>query len=182
LVEKAADADPFREVLAFTAERIIMDAEVKTLTGAAKGARRACACASSPTRPDRGAVLESAARQAAARVEVRFARDGAVVTIRARDDGPGVSPEDLAAPCARGLRLDQREGSGVGLSIAAELLEAASGGLTLEDARPGLAVTLTVPAARRAKARAQRRSSGVSKITKPVRTPDDPPPRRAYQK
>jgi putative transposase len=40
LVEKAADADLVREMLAFAAERI-MDAEVETLTGAAKGMRSA---------------------------------------------------------------------------------------------------------------------------------------------
>ena len=40
LVEKAADADLVREMLAFAAERI-MAAEVETLTGAAKGARTA---------------------------------------------------------------------------------------------------------------------------------------------
>jgi hypothetical protein len=36
LVEKAADADLVREMLAFAAERI-MDAEVETPTGASKG-------------------------------------------------------------------------------------------------------------------------------------------------
>lgn len=40
LVEKAADADLVREMLAFAAERI-MEAEVEMLTGAAKGAHRA---------------------------------------------------------------------------------------------------------------------------------------------
>ena len=40
LVEKAADADLVREMLAFAAERI-MDAEAETLTGAAKGVRTA---------------------------------------------------------------------------------------------------------------------------------------------
>ena len=40
LVEKAADIDLVREMLALAAERI-MDAEVETLTGAAKGARSA---------------------------------------------------------------------------------------------------------------------------------------------
>jgi putative transposase len=39
LVEKSADADLVREMLAFAAERI-MDAEVEAMTGAAKGARR----------------------------------------------------------------------------------------------------------------------------------------------
>ena len=38
LVEKQADGDLVREMLAFAAERI-MDAEVETRTGAAKGAR-----------------------------------------------------------------------------------------------------------------------------------------------
>lgn len=38
LVEKAADADLVRELLAFAADRM-MDAEVETLTGATKGAR-----------------------------------------------------------------------------------------------------------------------------------------------
>lgn len=38
LVEKQADGDLVREMLAFAAERI-MDAEVETPTGAAKGAR-----------------------------------------------------------------------------------------------------------------------------------------------
>jgi putative transposase len=38
LVEKSADADLVREMLAFAAERI-MDAEVEALTGAPKGAR-----------------------------------------------------------------------------------------------------------------------------------------------
>jgi transposase-like protein len=40
LVEKAADADPVRQMLAFAAGRI-MDAEVETLAGAAKGMRSA---------------------------------------------------------------------------------------------------------------------------------------------
>jgi putative transposase len=40
LVEKAADADLVREMLAFAADRI-MDAEVEAVTGAAKGARSA---------------------------------------------------------------------------------------------------------------------------------------------
>jgi len=38
LVEKTADADLVREILAFAVERM-MDAEVEALTGAVKGAR-----------------------------------------------------------------------------------------------------------------------------------------------
>ena len=45
LVEKAADADLVREMLAFAAERII-DAEAEMMTGAAK----ACSTARSPRR------------------------------------------------------------------------------------------------------------------------------------
>jgi signal transduction histidine kinase len=94
-----------------------------------------------------GAVLENAARHAASRIEVDFARSGAAGTIRVRDDGPGAPPDALASLAERGHRLDQREGAGLGLAIASEILEAAGGGLALENAHPGLAVTLTAPAA-----------------------------------
>ena len=64
------------------------------------------------------------------------------------DDGPGLAPEDRAAALARGGRLDEtKPGSGLGLSIVAELARVYGGGLTLEASElGGLGARLRLPA------------------------------------
>lgn len=63
------------------------------------------------------------------------------------DDGPGLPADARAAMLERGERLDESApGSGLGLSIVRELVEAYGGGLTLGDSTlGGLKVELTLP-------------------------------------
>ncbi len=68
LMEKAADADRVRDLLAFAAERIV-DAGVETLTGAAKGLRGALREA-----PPRNGCRERASDTRAGRVELVIPR------------------------------------------------------------------------------------------------------------
>ncbi len=63
------------------------------------------------------------------------------------DDGPGLPPEQLERVLERGVRLDERAaGSGLGLSIVADIAESYGGTLVLANATPGLSATLTLPA------------------------------------
>lgn len=99
-----------------------------------------------------GALMENAARHAAARVDARVAERGGRVLIEIGDDGPGLPSEQRDALLARGARLDQAgPGAGLGLSIAAEIAQAAGGALTLgEGDGGGLVARLDLPAAPRA--------------------------------
>lgn len=92
-----------------------------------------------------GALAENAARHAASRVEISCAAlDGARLVVVVRDDGPGVDIADPDQLLQRGMRLDARGGGGLGLSIAAEILTGAGGGLTLDRGDPGLVARLVL--------------------------------------
>lgn len=95
-----------------------------------------------------GNLLDNAGKWAAARVDVLARRDGDAIRIEIRDDGPGLAASQLQAVLARGVRLDEREGSsGLGLAIVADIAASHGGTLTLENADPGLRATLHLPAA-----------------------------------
>ncbi|MFE7193235.1 sensor histidine kinase [Kitasatospora sp. NPDC057541] len=87
------------------------------------------------------------------RVLVAARREEAAVTVS--DQGPGLTEEELARAGDRFWRSTRHQnvdGSGLGLSIARTLLQAAGGSLTFGTATPsGLAVTLAVPRADRKK-------------------------------
>jgi signal transduction histidine kinase len=102
-----------------------------------------------------GALLENAARHARTAVTLRVAPASDGVAISIRDDGPGIPPTRLAELTARGARLDlSTPGSGLGLSIAEEIAEAAGGSLRLVSPEAGgLEAALTLPAARTLTAR-----------------------------
>ena len=82
-------------------------------------------------------------------VEVSVARDAAAVRIVVRDQGPGVTEDELPAVGRRFWRSPRNVnvgGSGLGLSIAGALLAASGGALSVQRVEPtGLAVTLRVP-------------------------------------
>ena len=64
------------------------------------------------------------------------------------DDGPGISPERRKEATRRGRRLDEtRQGSGLGLSIVADLSSLYNGAFTLDDSPlGGLRATVILPA------------------------------------
>jgi signal transduction histidine kinase len=69
--------------------------------------------------------------------------------IRVEDDGPGLTPEQLVEPIARGRRLDEtKPGSGLGHSIVADLAYCYSGKFELAQSDlGGLSARLTLPLA-----------------------------------
>jgi len=105
-----------------------------------------------------GNLLDNACKWARSRVAVTVAvtadgmDEGAInphVTLHVDDDGPGLSAAGIAAAFERGVRLDERQpGSGLGLSIAAEMAELYQGRI---QAGPsplgGLRMSLSLPAA-----------------------------------
>ncbi len=100
-----------------------------------------------------GNLLDNACKWAATRVRISARRgEGArrpFLTLAFDDDGPGLPPEGRAAALSRGKRLDEtKPGSGLGLSIVAELARVYGGELSLDDAAlGGLSARLTLPAA-----------------------------------
>lgn len=98
-------------------------------------------------------LLANAAKYApGAAVEVEGVLDTAerAYRVTVRDHGPGIPPEDL--PFAfdrfyRGTNVQGEPGAGLGLFIVRYLVEQMGGVLRLENADPGLAVTLEFPLA-----------------------------------
>lgn len=104
-----------------------------------------------------GNLLDNAAKWARTKVlltAVPTLPNGAAGTsnwleIRVDDDGPGLTPEQLAEPILRGRRLDEtKPGSGLGHSIVADLAHTYGGKLELQRAEAGgLSARLTLPLA-----------------------------------
>ncbi|MEU5976232.1 HAMP domain-containing sensor histidine kinase [Streptomyces sp. NPDC047315] len=83
-------------------------------------------------------------------VTVRTRADGDRIRVTVRDEGPGMSREDMRRSTDRFWRGEQpagRTGSGLGLAIARALLEGGGGELRLSAAKPhGLIAEVAVPA------------------------------------
>jgi signal transduction histidine kinase len=95
-----------------------------------------------------GALMENAMRHARERVGISARPTGRRVLITLRDDGPGVPEAGLDQLTRRGLSLDpQGDGQGIGLAVAAGVIDAAHGRMTMRNAHPGLEVQLEFPAA-----------------------------------
>ena len=86
-------------------------------------------------------------------IELRATRDGALLRIVCRDQGPGVAPTDaerIFAPFVQGERAPPmpRQGSGVGLSIVREVMAALDGRVVLlaaDGEATGAAFMLELP-------------------------------------
>ena len=102
-----------------------------------------------------GNLVDNAGKWAASAVRIAIApepaqsgAERAFFRIAVDDDGPGLAPELRAAALTRGRRLDEtKPGSGLGLSIVADLAALYGGDLTLDDSpMGGLRADLRLPA------------------------------------
>jgi signal transduction histidine kinase len=90
-----------------------------------------------------GALAENAARHARHRVAIVAAPDRGGIVIAVRDDGSGVPEDAVASVSQRGIRADERmDGCGIGLAIAADIVEVAGGEMTLRNLDPGFEAAL----------------------------------------
>lgn len=103
-----------------------------------------------------GNLLDNACKWAESKVDVRVAVErsqkaalGKQLTFLVDDDGPGLPADKLEAVVKRGNRLDEsKPGSGLGLSIVADLSDIYYGSFDLENApQGGLRARLILPAA-----------------------------------
>ena len=94
-----------------------------------------------------GNLIENACRWANCQLVIEVRARDRLIEIRIEDDGPGLTPSDVAKVLRRGNRLDETtSGYGFGLPIAQELVELYGGSITLEGSRlGGLRVVLTLP-------------------------------------
>lgn len=100
-----------------------------------------------------GVLADNACKWANARVRLQVTLGspgcgGPGLCIRVEDDGPGCPEPDLAALTRRGMRLDEAvSGQGLGLAIAAEIVELYGGELTLgrSEALGGFAAQVRLP-------------------------------------
>jgi signal transduction histidine kinase len=84
---------------------------------------------------------------------VRAFRAGSEAGLSVADRGPGIPERRREEALERFGRLEESRttpGSGLGLSLVRAVADLHGGTVTLDDARPGLAVTITFPAARSA--------------------------------
>lgn len=83
------------------------------------------------------------------RIEIRLDTDGRSVDVIVADDGPGIPADDRERVRQRFYRLDTSRstpGAGLGLSLVEAVAEHHRAELRLEDNRPGLRATLSLPA------------------------------------
>lgn len=98
-----------------------------------------------------GNLVDNASKWAAGRVAIRAEavgqNDYPHLLVAIEDDGPGLPPEAREAALARGRRLDEtKPGSGLGLSIVADLAALYRGRFRLEQAAlGGLRAVIEVP-------------------------------------
>ena len=85
-----------------------------------------------------GAVLENAVNYARRQVRVSGDAGAEWTRLTIEDDGPGIASNRVGHALLRGTRLDESgNGSGLGLSIARELVQATGGTIALSDSQAG---------------------------------------------
>lgn len=96
-----------------------------------------------------GNLLDNAWKWSAGRIQLVARVERHVCKIYIDDDGPGLTDEEARQVMERHVKLDERmPGQGLGLAIARDILESATGHMRLEQAPiGGVRIVLTVPTA-----------------------------------
>jgi signal transduction histidine kinase len=95
-----------------------------------------------------GNLIENGAEHARSKLIVSGRGDGDFVALTVSDDGPGIPKARRDEALERGKSLDETgRGSGIGLAIVADIVEACGGTLSFEDRDHGFSVTLSIPRA-----------------------------------
>lgn len=94
-----------------------------------------------------GNIIDNARKWARGKVLITASESAGAVHITVEDDGPGLPGDALSYEIERGRRLDEQvEGSGFGLAIVKDLVEAYGGDLTLtRSPLGGLKVDIVLP-------------------------------------
>ena len=95
-----------------------------------------------------GNLIENASRFARSRILIEASATATTTTVTIADDGPGIPEEAKMRARVRGERLDlSGDGAGLGSAIVSDVLEAYGGTFGLEDACPGLKISVRLPRA-----------------------------------
>lgn len=93
-----------------------------------------------------GNLIENAAEHANSRIAVSGTRDQGNILTTITDDGSGIPESRLSEALSRGGRLDTKKpGAGLGLAIVSDIAVAWSLKFNIEDAKPGLRASLSIP-------------------------------------
>lgn len=93
-------------------------------------------------------LLDNARRYGQPPLEVALSVQAGEAVLCVRDHGPGMPPdqrENLLKPFVRGTKDRGQPGTGLGLPVVERAVRRHGGLMTLEDAEPGLRVTLRLP-------------------------------------
>ena len=96
-----------------------------------------------------GNLIDNATRHARSKVTISGASERDLAALTVSDDGPGIPASHHEEVLRRGTRLDASgRGSGVGLTIVADIAEACGATLSFDEQDQGFAVTLRFPRGR----------------------------------
>ena len=147
------EVQPVVEALARTLKRIYRDRELSITIDCHYAAR--FQGERQDLEEQLGNLMDNACKWAKSRIDVRVALDWGTsrthperLVLMVDDDGPGLNPEERKLVVQRGRRLDEtKPGSGLGLSIVADLAHLYRGSLVLDESPlGGLQARLTLPA------------------------------------
>ena len=155
VIGTVTEVEPVLRGLVRAVSRIYRDRHIDIAVDCAPGAR--CRGERQDLEEMLGNLIDNACKWAGSQVkvnvavleEVGVARPYRAVEITVDDDGPGLDAEQRAQAVKRGRRLDEsKPGSGLGLSIVADLVQSYGGTFNLEAAPAGgLSARLVLPAA-----------------------------------
>lgn len=100
-----------------------------------------------------GNLVNNARKYAKTNIEITVTEDTEGVLLLVRDYGAGIPDNELPFVCGkfyRGSNTAQNTGSGLGLYIVRYIAEQSGGSVSLQNVQPGLAVTVRLPAAKKA--------------------------------